>query len=670
MVGGTLPYMAPEHLDAFNPNGNTPPEAVDERSDIYALGLILFEMIAGQHPFPEPPPGRPLLEIVRLMTEERRGCPPSPRDYNPEVPRGLDAIVRKCLDPDPDRRHARAGDLAEDLRRFLDDRPLKFTPEPSLSERLAKWARRNPKITGATPVAVVSMVLIVAIAGSAWTLQRHLRQVSARVKYHVFERKLYECQFLLNISNGQAKSMGRGIGLAEEAIRDAGVATSSDRSRTWLSDLTPDEQVTMRSDLAELILLAARARVYQAERSKSEPKRRVALEEAIDRLDLAEKLGPQALASALRRPGALSRRAGRRRASRQRPGATRRDSPDHRARLLSARHLAALARPARPSRADPRQGDRARPPAVLGLVRAGALPLRPGAVRRIGRRLRYLLRAGAQVRLALDEPWAGPGQGQPAGRGPRVVRPGHRGRPPERRGPGQPRPDQPRPRRCRSRHTRPGAGHRPGNRRPLGPRRPGRSDGPGRSTGRRPPPALRTDRDRSRRPTPPNRPGGWSCSRATRRPPRSTSARSSPETPGIRSPTSAWPACSGSMTPEPRWFMSTSPSRETPAGSTPSSSALCSEPDWEIPTAVDDVDRLIQAPTPHRLYNSACALALLSESVRRPDPRPSSPPVARSRPRIRFPGCPAPRRPPTSSRLRSSPTFRKWVDDEAKTTAH
>ncbi len=61
MVGGTLPYMAPEHLDAFNPNGSTPPEAVDERSDIYALGLILFEMIAGEHPFPEPPPGRPLL---------------------------------------------------------------------------------------------------------------------------------------------------------------------------------------------------------------------------------------------------------------------------------------------------------------------------------------------------------------------------------------------------------------------------------------------------------------------------------------------------------------------------------------------------------------------------------------------------------------------------------
>ena len=45
LVGGTLPYMSPEHLDAFNPSGTTPAHAVDERSDIYALGLIFFELL-------------------------------------------------------------------------------------------------------------------------------------------------------------------------------------------------------------------------------------------------------------------------------------------------------------------------------------------------------------------------------------------------------------------------------------------------------------------------------------------------------------------------------------------------------------------------------------------------------------------------------------------------
>src|SRR5262249_46640596 len=59
MLGGTLPYMAPEHLDAFDPHGTTPADAVDERADIYALGLILFELLAGEHPIPMPasPPG-------------------------------------------------------------------------------------------------------------------------------------------------------------------------------------------------------------------------------------------------------------------------------------------------------------------------------------------------------------------------------------------------------------------------------------------------------------------------------------------------------------------------------------------------------------------------------------------------------------------------------------
>ena len=72
LLGGTLPYMAPEHLDAFNPKGHTDASAVDARSDVYGLGLILWEMIAGQHPFGDPPGGMPLVDVVNAMTDERR----------------------------------------------------------------------------------------------------------------------------------------------------------------------------------------------------------------------------------------------------------------------------------------------------------------------------------------------------------------------------------------------------------------------------------------------------------------------------------------------------------------------------------------------------------------------------------------------------------------------
>ena len=119
MLGGTLPYMSPEHLDALDPDGSTTPGEVDERSDLYALGLILFEMIAGGPPFADLPTGLAPLETIRVMIEDRRRRPvPSLRARCPDVPRSLDALVSQCLDPDPARRHRSAGELAEDLRRY------------------------------------------------------------------------------------------------------------------------------------------------------------------------------------------------------------------------------------------------------------------------------------------------------------------------------------------------------------------------------------------------------------------------------------------------------------------------------------------------------------------------------------------------------------------------
>ncbi len=109
LLGGTLPYMAPEHLDAIDPEGSTSPDAVNERSDIYALGLILFEMISGNHPFPEPPAGLTPVATIRGMKADRRRRPASSlRSCCPEVPWSLDALVSQCLDPEPDRRYQTA----------------------------------------------------------------------------------------------------------------------------------------------------------------------------------------------------------------------------------------------------------------------------------------------------------------------------------------------------------------------------------------------------------------------------------------------------------------------------------------------------------------------------------------------------------------------------------
>jgi serine/threonine protein kinase/Tfp pilus assembly protein PilF len=292
MLGGTLPYMAPEHLDAFHPKGTTPAEAVGEAADLYALGLILFEMIAGEHPFAEPRPNLPMVETIEFLIEQRRRAP-SLRAVCPEVPWSLDAIVAKCLDPDPARRYLRARDLAEDLRRFLDDLPLKYTPEPSLRERLGKWTRRHPAATSSTSVALIAIVLLLAAGITISILLNSLWGISARLKYRTFQSAFQECQLLLNTTSGPVEHLGQGIALAQKTLDSEHIETWNDRRRgEWDRWLSPSEQVLLREQTVELILLEARARTYLAGKNGSEADQREALEWAVEWLDRAEKIDP------------------------------------------------------------------------------------------------------------------------------------------------------------------------------------------------------------------------------------------------------------------------------------------------------------------------------------------------------------------------------------------
>jgi serine/threonine protein kinase/Tfp pilus assembly protein PilF len=293
MLGGTLPYMAPEHLDAFNPLGSTPPEAVDERSDIYALGLILFEMVAGQHPFSDPPACARMTDTLAMMTRERQQGAPSLRAAFPEVPWSLDAILKKCLDPEPGRRYLRARDLAEDLRRFLDDLPLKHTSEPSLRERLAKWARRNPRAGSSASVATLSVGLILVLGVILSAAVDRLQGASARLHRTAFHNVFDECQLLLNTTSGPPEHLSRGIDRAQQALSGYGIGQREDWTSGFLVRLLPSaERDSLREEASELTLLLARAREFQAERLGDEHDRQQALGWAITWLNLAEQFDP------------------------------------------------------------------------------------------------------------------------------------------------------------------------------------------------------------------------------------------------------------------------------------------------------------------------------------------------------------------------------------------
>lgn len=120
-IGGTLPYMSPEQLRQFQ--GEAQP--LDGRSDVFALGVVLYECLAARHPFPIRQGA--LDEVVQQMLLDRQTAPVNVRHQNPAVSPGLAAMVHRCLQPDPTQRYQSAAELREDLRCHLENRPLRYT---------------------------------------------------------------------------------------------------------------------------------------------------------------------------------------------------------------------------------------------------------------------------------------------------------------------------------------------------------------------------------------------------------------------------------------------------------------------------------------------------------------------------------------------------------------
>jgi serine/threonine protein kinase len=156
---GTLRYMPPE---AFGGKA-------DARGDIYALRLTLYELLAFRPAFGEK-------ERARLIHQVTSEAPTPLRRLNPEVPRDLETVVHKAIERDPDHRYATASGLADDLRRFVDDEPIRARRAGPV-ERLAPWGRRNPVIAGLT--ATVFGLAFAVIAG-LWRGNRAAREALVR----------------------------------------------------------------------------------------------------------------------------------------------------------------------------------------------------------------------------------------------------------------------------------------------------------------------------------------------------------------------------------------------------------------------------------------------------------------------------------------------------------
>ncbi|MEM8679200.1 MAG: serine/threonine-protein kinase [Planctomycetota bacterium] len=154
---GTLRYMAPEQLHG----------KVDRRSDVYALGLTLYELLLWRPAYDESDRSK----LVRQKTSE---MPVRPRSLDKSIPRDLETIVMKAVAREPQHRYQTAAALRDDLQRFTEDLPI-VARRVSPLERLYRWSRRNPALAAASGVAAMLALSFVLV--TAWGYFRVQREM-------------------------------------------------------------------------------------------------------------------------------------------------------------------------------------------------------------------------------------------------------------------------------------------------------------------------------------------------------------------------------------------------------------------------------------------------------------------------------------------------------------
>jgi serine/threonine protein kinase len=316
-LGGTDAYLSPEHraaLDAVR-FGHPLSQAIDARSDLYSLGMVLYEAFSGDVPGEIP---RPL------------------RQYNPGLSSGLCNIVECCLAPDLDNRYPSAAALADDLRRHLADLPLRGVRNRNLAERWRKWRRRRPHalgIYGTLGLLLFTAILAIGYVGhrgrqgeqALMEGQEELVRGEYAAAHGTFRRGLTAAgdlplhdKLVADLGQGlrqaeRAVVAGdlhavanrlRGLSVAESTRHEDLAATENSVRRLWehraqLFDLVaPDLPVTIhrqaREDLADLVILWSRLLIQVAPQAAVADARREALQLLVD---MERDLGPTAASS-------------------------------------------------------------------------------------------------------------------------------------------------------------------------------------------------------------------------------------------------------------------------------------------------------------------------------------------------------------------------------------
>ena len=176
---GTPGYMPPEQAAAQV-------SAVGRLSDIYSLGAILYCLLTGRPPFQ----AASAIETLRQVQEQD---PLAPRQLNPAIPLDLDTIALKCLEKSPTRRYASAQQVADELGRFADGRPIVARPIGTTA-RLVRWCRRKPAVAALSAASIVATAIAIGVllVSRAAVNSALNDKIAAFEKLQIEERKVRE----------------------------------------------------------------------------------------------------------------------------------------------------------------------------------------------------------------------------------------------------------------------------------------------------------------------------------------------------------------------------------------------------------------------------------------------------------------------------------------------
>lgn len=171
--GGTLAYMSPEHLEAFDPHSEVQATAVDARSDVYSLGIVLAELLDGKSPLQSPPRGDNRMQYLSQLAEHRKATGPEVTPGAGDARKAFNYVVARCLDPDPQQRFQ----TAEELAHAVDGCGELRSHERRTSRR--SWLGRSVQ---SRPILwIVVFALLPQIVGSLFNVSYNLLEIYAQL---------------------------------------------------------------------------------------------------------------------------------------------------------------------------------------------------------------------------------------------------------------------------------------------------------------------------------------------------------------------------------------------------------------------------------------------------------------------------------------------------------